>query len=232
MIQVMVIDRLIDLFLTFILLFVSLLLVSKGRDWLFQWSTQQEEQEDNKDKVDRKYFPQLSELAARETAFVYFCFVSATLIMMFIIATFEPIYLTAIMISITLVLIFSYWLILNMQKVLSTMRGNKQLSFSFWFAPDVLGMVIWATALEFGFLYWIKEVTTYFLPPFQWFVIFYSLLILVMASYLGLRTKEKQFLKNSAFISVVVLDSIIITLLINLYLQITLAIIYSSNLGN
>jgi len=166
-----------------------------------------------------KFFPPLAELNTRKTTIVYLGLVSTTLFSIFVLAQIFSLSLVNWLITaiIIFIVIGSFFLILNLQAVLSLMRKNKQLSLSFLFNPYVLKVTGLIIALELIFLYWVKiEATVYFLPSFLGFVGIYSLLILIVALFLSLRINNNPFSKNSAVL--LSLDAIIITLLANTYL--------------
>jgi len=166
-----------------------------------------------------RFFPPLAELNTRKTAIVYLGLVGTTLFSIFVLAQIFSLSLrnwpiTAI---ISFIVIGSFFLILNLQTVLSFMRKNKQLSFSFLFNPYVLTVTALIITLELMFLYWVKiETIVYFVPPFLSFVGIYSFLILIVALFLSLKVDNNPFSKNSAVL--LSLDAIIITLLKNTYL--------------
>lgn len=204
----MVTETITGVFVIFIGFLLLVILLGQWRNYLFQKLITNQA---------TKFFPPLAELNTRKKAFVYLGLVSATLFSIFVLAQFFSLSLenwqaTAIII---IVVVGSFLLILNLQTVLSIMRKNKQLSFSFFFNPHVLKIIALIIALEFSLLYWIKkEATAYFVLPFLGFVGIYSILILVVAIFVGLSLRVDN--KNLVVLSF--LDAIIITLLANTFL--------------
>lgn len=198
-------------------LFILLVcLLTEGRNYLFQQATLEEP------------FPQLLELTARERALIYLGLVSGTLLLMFSLAGFSLVGWATI-IAFGAIVVLNFLLISTLQTVLGLMRQRKHLSILLLFNPWVVLMAGLMIAVELSFLNWVKEVVTYFQPPFGSFILSYSLLIFIVAGYLNLRIHDQQFLRNKAFILLTLLDSILVVSLVGIFRHFTLAIIYSFN---
>ncbi|NJO14770.1 MAG: hypothetical protein HC877_03200 [Thioploca sp.] len=209
-----------------VILMILLLLFGWHRSWLFQRATKEKDP-----------FPQLADLTPRTIALIYLQLLGGTWLMLVVILMFSlsPLTLTLVLPALVLPetiwavglpLILSFFLILALQKVLSLMRQYKQLSISLLINFSVLLVCLMISTIELSFLYWMKEITIYFSPPFLIFVVLYSLLILWIASVLSLNTHNKLWLKNWEFISVAVLDSALVVLSATIFLQIILVMIF------
>ncbi len=208
-----------------VILMILLLLLGWQRSWLFQRATKEKDP-----------FPQLADLTPRTTALIYLKLLGGTWLLMLLVAlkfSLSPLTPTLILEetfwTMGLSLILSFFLILTLQRILSLMRQYKQLPISLLTNFSILGMVCLISTIELSFLYWMKEVTIYFSPPFLIFVVLYSLLILWIASVLSLNTHNKLLLKNWEFISIAVLDSVLVVLSATIFLQIILIMIYWLN---
>ena len=176
--------------------------------------------------TERGTFPQLAKLTSRENALIYLGLVSGPLLGMFVLA---PWILPVTLIALCVVVIFSFFILSTLNTVLSTMRQNKQLSLLFFIDPYWLLMAVLIIALELSFLNWIKEVTIYFKWHFLWFTIGYSILLFLVAIKLSLTIDDHQFIKDTHFITLALLDSMIVVLSVYIFLHLTLIMIYLLN---
>lgn len=186
--------------------------ISWNRYYLFQEATIQEP------------LPQLAELTPQIQALLYLGLISGTLLLMFFFTPFSLTLWTSI-ITLIVVLVVSFFLVSILQTVLDIMRQNKRLSVLLLIKFDILLMVTLISVVELSFLFWIKDVTTYFQSSFSRFVIFYSLWLFIIAIILALRNDKIHLLKNRYFISLAILDSLLVILLAVIFLQIILIII-------
>jgi len=172
-------------------------------------------------------YPQLVELTNRNKALLYLLLISSVILLMLYLTHFS---LTNnfIVMAIGVAVVLNFWLILTLHSVLTMTRQYKQLVISLLFTLPVILTIGLVVGVELSFLYWIKDVEIYFQTPFWQFVLGYSLIIGLIASYLSLTTDQASFQKNGFFIVLAVLDPIIMILLTILFLQIILTTIYYS----
>lgn len=227
---------------TSIFLVILTCLLNEWRSLWFQQATQEEP------------FPPVSGLTSRARAFIYLGLTGGSFLLMFGLA--RELVWPATLIALGATFILNFLILLTLHKVLSLMRQNKRLSIYFIAHPQVWLMAGLIIAVELSFLNWVKEVTTYFKPPFGEFTLVYSLFLFVVAMTLTLTVEgsrfsttprfiqmlltKKRFLRrflvsrrfseNRYFVMVAVLDSALVILLTSILLHLTLAIMYSFNI--
>lgn len=172
-------------------------------------------------------YPQLLKLTSKKNALFSSLLMVSVVLLMLGLASFSlvsPLIILALSIS----LMLNFGLVPILHAVLNRMRKYKKLSIFSLITLPVIVMIVFVVSVELSFLYWIKDVKIYFQTPFWQFVLGYSLIIGLIASYLSLTTDQASFQKNGFFIVLAVLDPIIMILLTILFLQIILTIIYYS----
>jgi hypothetical protein len=121
--------------------------------------------------------------------------------------------------------IASFFLIITFHALLAAMKRNQCLPGDLLFQQD-----FWLTAYliiftELSFLYWIKEVTTYFQKPFLGFVISYSILIWIAGILIAQFSKTSENSAKGSYVSIAIIDSLIVVMLSIILLYFTLEII-------
>jgi hypothetical protein len=169
-------------------------------------------------------------LTPRNKAMIYLGLMVGTLLLMFGWAGLSlpsPQQWWIVPLAIVIIWIASFFLIITFHALLAAMKRNQSLSCDFLFFQQDF----WLTAYliiftELSFLYWVKEVTTYFREPFLAFVISYSILIWIAGIFIARFSKTSESAAEWPYLwSIAIIDSLIVVMLSTVLLYLTLTII-------
>ncbi len=119
-----------------------------------------------------------------------------------------------ILIAIGFSVIMSFFILLTLNSLLGNMKEGK-LSVRFLVNQNLLLVIYLIVFTELSFLNWLKEVSTYFQNQFLAFIVLYSILLVMVGSYLGIPKQggeKREIPHNWRLRLLVVLDPLIVSI--------------------
>ncbi|MEK8019198.1 MAG: hypothetical protein VSS75_020195 [Candidatus Parabeggiatoa sp.] len=165
------------------------------------------------------------DLSFNERWGVYLVLFIGTMVLMFLIASSLPFKLGGV-IAIIVASISSFFIISSLNVLLAEMKEDK-LSFKRLINQDFLWTIYLIIFTELSFLNFAAETLTYTKKPFLFFVLLYSLIIILVGIFLGIpkEGERKKIPESWKLKSIIILDPIIVILLADILAIIILSVI-------